>query len=230
MSVMPPHYVRDYRKWVSRLLDRPRDRDAAMARAVGGGDYEAIGEAERSVLVTLGLKAGDRVIDVGCGSGRLATALDRGGPAVHYIGTDVVPELVSYARIRCAARAAWRFSVVGGLTIPEEDGRADFIVFFSVFTHLGRDECLTYLRDAKRVLNRDGKIIVSYLDPASVTLPYLARFLCSQTAHLMFGRGVKGVLSSKSRMRKLAKRAGMDIEFIESSIGQSIGVFTHPKP
>jgi ubiquinone/menaquinone biosynthesis C-methylase UbiE len=230
MSVTTPHYVRDYQRWVSGLLDGRCDRDAAMARAVGGGDYHAIGEAERGVLLTLGLKAGDSVIDVGCGSGRLATALDRSGPEVHYLGTDVVPELVAYARKSCAAPASWRFSVVSGLTIPEEDWRADFVVFFSVFTHLSRDERLTYLKDAKRVLKRDGKIVVSYLDPATVTLSYVVRFLCSQAAYVMFGRGVKGVLSSKSGMRKLAERAGMNIEFIDSFIGQSIGVLTHLEP
>jgi ubiquinone/menaquinone biosynthesis C-methylase UbiE len=199
-----------------------------MARAVGGGDYHAIGEAERGVLVALGLKSGDGVIDVGCGSGRLATALDRSGPPVHYLGTDVVPELVSYARNRCANRETWRFSVVNGLAIPQPDASADFIAFFSVFTHLARSECLAYLKEAKRVVKPGGKIVVSYLDLTAATPAYLIRFLCSQAAYRMFGRGVKGVLSSKSGMRKLADLAGLSVEFIQSSIGQSLCVFMLP--
>jgi 2-polyprenyl-3-methyl-5-hydroxy-6-metoxy-1,4-benzoquinol methylase len=225
MSMTTPHYVRDYRRWVSRLLDGQPDRDAAMARAVGGGDYHAVGEAERNILVALGLKSGDAVIDVGCGSGRLATALDRSGPSVHYLGTDVVPELVSYAQKRCATRETWRFSVVNGLTIPQPDASADFITFFSVFTHLARNECLAYLKEAKRVVKPDGKIVVSYLDLSAVPPSYLIRFLCSQAAYRIFGRGVKGVLSSETGMRKLADLAGMRVEFIDSSIGQSLGVF-----
>lgn len=230
MSITSPHYVRDYRRWVSGLLDGRCDRDAAMARAVGGGDYQAIGEAERNVLVALGLRAGDSVIDVGCGSGRLATALDRSGPAVRYLGTDVVAELASYARTRCASRTSWRFAVVNGLTIPEQEGTADFIVFFSVFTHLVHDERLAYLKDAKRVLKGDGRIVVSYLDPASIAPSYLVRFLCSQAAYLMFGRGVRSFLSTRSGMRKLAEQVGMNIEFVNSSVGQNVSVFSRCRP
>jgi ubiquinone/menaquinone biosynthesis C-methylase UbiE len=94
----------------------------------------------------------------------------------HYLGTDVVPELVSYARTRCAIRNTWRFSLVNGLTIPQRDASADFIAFFSVFTHLARNECLAYLKEAKRVMKPDGKIVVSYLDPSAAPPSYWYAF------------------------------------------------------
>ncbi|MFQ6100815.1 MAG: class I SAM-dependent methyltransferase [Anaerolineae bacterium] len=39
-----------------------------------------------------------RVLDVGCGNGRLALLLDRERPGVTYLGLDAVPELVELAR------------------------------------------------------------------------------------------------------------------------------------
>jgi SAM-dependent methyltransferase len=219
-----PHFVRDYRRFVRELLKHSSDREAAMAKAVGGDDYYAVGAAERDVLTTLGLKRGDYLIDVGCGSGRLATAL-RSGPAIRYLGTDVVPELVAFARERCADQC-WRFEVVEGLTIPEEDGKADFVTFFSVLTHLRRREALAYLQEAKRVLKPRGRIVVSYLDPLTLPPFYLARFLCSQAVYLAFGRGIKGVLSTKSGVRKLALRLGLHVHFIGPAVGQEVCILS----
>jgi ubiquinone/menaquinone biosynthesis C-methylase UbiE len=85
--------------------------------------------SKRQVLLAHGLKDGDIVIDVGCGSGRLAAALTQ-GPSVHYLGIDVVPDLIDYAKRRCD-RPEWRFVTASGLTIPEQDNTADFVVFFS---------------------------------------------------------------------------------------------------
>lgn len=61
-------------------------------------------------------------------------------------------------------RANWRFEVARGLTIPERDGRADVVCFFSVFTHLRHEETYLYLQEAKRVLKPTGKIIFSFLE------------------------------------------------------------------
>ncbi len=47
-----------------------------------------------------------RVLDVGCGNGRLALLLDRERPGVSYLGFDAVPELVEVARARAAGLAA----------------------------------------------------------------------------------------------------------------------------
>jgi ubiquinone/menaquinone biosynthesis C-methylase UbiE len=218
-----PHFVRDYRRFVGKLLSHAGDRDAAMARAVGGGDFQIIGARERDLLLALGLKTGDHIIDVGCGSGRLAVAL-REIPGIHYLGTDVVPELLAYAAAHCVMHG-WRFEMVDGLTIPEADGHADFVAFFSVLTHLSTQEGLAYLQEAKRVLKPDGRIVVSYLDVHALSLGYLARFVCSQTLYNLFGRGVKSVLSSEKSMQRLAMRLGMQVRFLGPAVGQSVCVF-----
>jgi SAM-dependent methyltransferase len=149
-----------YRGLVRRLKTR-NSLDVAMKLAVGG-DFDAIGILELELLIEFGLNRDDYVIDVGCGSGRLAKPLCEylTGP---YLGIDIVPDLVEYAR-KLVGRPDWRFEVAKGLTIPESDGKADVVCFFSVFTHLLHEQSYAYLKEAKRVLKPSGKIVFSFLE------------------------------------------------------------------
>lgn len=135
-----------------------------MSLAVGG-DYEVMGEALCVRLERFGLKDGDYLIDVGCGSGRLAYALSRSKyrETIRYLGVDIVPALLQFAAEKCQ-HPSWRFELAPGLMIPAADARADMVCFFSVFTHLMQEESFLYLREAQRVLKPGGKIVVSYLD------------------------------------------------------------------
>src|SRR6266404_1747053 len=127
-----------------------------------GGEFEAIGNLEVATLKHFGLSDDGYLIDVGCGSGRLAQPLSRIFQG-KYLGIDVVPHLVDFAR-QNIKRPDWQFKVTKGLTIPERDGVADMVCFFSVFTHLLHEQSYLYLLEAKRVLKPGGKILFSFLD------------------------------------------------------------------
>lgn len=155
-----PSFLSSYKRHVQNLLgDQPEEQ--AMSLAVGG-DFEAVGLLEYYLLLQQGLKPADTVVDVGCGSGRLAYQL-RNYLSGLYVGIDVVPELFQYAARLCD-RPNWKFYAAPGLKIPEPDNSADFICFFSVFTHLLHEETFKYLEDARRVVKPGGKIIFSYLE------------------------------------------------------------------
>lgn len=162
MAVVPNARL-SYVDHLARLSER-HDVDTAMSLAVGG-DYTKMGEALRARLEQLGLKANDYLIDVGCGSGRVATALASAplGKNLRYLGLDVVPAMLEFARAKCQ-RPDWRFELATEPKIPEGDNCADFVCFFSVFTHLLQEESFLYLREARRVLKSGGLIAASYLD------------------------------------------------------------------
>jgi ubiquinone/menaquinone biosynthesis C-methylase UbiE len=152
-----------YQETMSRFLTA-YDRDSAMSEIVGG-QYETMGEALRQIVEKHGLKDGDYLIDVGCGSGRLASALSRSKfrDTIRYLGIDIVPEMLEFAAEK-SQQPAWRFELVLEPKIPETDRTADMVFFASVFTHLLQEESFLYLREAKRVLKPGGKILASYLD------------------------------------------------------------------
>lgn len=154
------HFLESYPSHVSRLKSR-HDEATAFEAAVGG-DFMAVGKLERALLRSLGLGPEDFVVDVGCGSGRLALQLSF-VPTLRYLGIDVVPDLLAYAR-RICGRADWDFLCTSGTKIPCPDESADFVCFFSVFTHLKHEETFRYLAGAKRVLKPTGRIVFSFLE------------------------------------------------------------------
>lgn len=154
----------DFRFTYQRLVENLKQtmtEDEAMSRAVGGG-FAEVGAVEVALVRQLGLTNEHYLVDVGCGSGRLAKPLSEVF-AGRYLGIDIVPDLVAYAR-KIVQRPSWRFEVVDGLKIPEEDARADFVCFFSVLTHLRHEESFVYLQEAKRVTRPGGRIVFSFLE------------------------------------------------------------------
>jgi SAM-dependent methyltransferase len=159
--VSPQHFVKDYAEHLARLKTRLRIDDAL--RAAVGGEFEAIGKLELALLEQYGL--GDRpaqVVDVGCGSGRLAVQLVA-KPNVRYLGTEIMPDLLAFAQKLCE-RPDWQFIQTNGCSIPVADEQADYVCFFSVFTHIFHQETYRYLQEAKRVLKPGGLILFTFLE------------------------------------------------------------------
>jgi len=140
---------------------RGKNPETAAKLAVGG-DFEAVGIIEREALRYYGLSETGYLIDVGCGSGRLAIPLARDFHG-RYLGTDVVPSFIEFAA-NAVSRPDWRFELVDSIVIPEVDNSADMVCFFSVFTHLLHEQTYLYLEEARRVLKPGGKVVFSFLE------------------------------------------------------------------
>jgi SAM-dependent methyltransferase len=154
-------YASTYRKLMRRLRTSVGD-NPALRQAVGG-EFNAVGKLEYHLLRFLGLADGQLVIDVGCGNGRLAAQLAP-FPAIRYIGSDIVAELLARAK-RVCRRPDWKFALSDGRpNIPAPDGSADYVCFFSVFTHVLQVDSYRYLRDASRVLRPGGRVVMSFLE------------------------------------------------------------------
>lgn len=108
------------------------------------------------LLTDLGLTPHSRLLDVGCGTGLLATAAESFLTADgRYVGTDLAPEAVEFCRRRFT-RPNFHFAVNGMTTLPEVGGPFDAVAFYSVFTHTYPDETTLLLAEVKRVLAPGG--------------------------------------------------------------------------
>jgi SAM-dependent methyltransferase len=152
-----------YGAWIARAL-RPFPPDRALRSAVGG-DFEAMGAMQLAILKHAGLRPGAFVVDVGCGVGRLASALTA-FPLGAYVGTDPTALFLRAAR-RTVRAPGFRFVRVRGTEIPVADASADIVCFFSVFTHLLQEQTFLYLEQARRVLKPGGRIVFSFHELAS---------------------------------------------------------------
>ena len=148
---MRPYYIREYNRFVRHLIATEPDYEAAMARAVGGS-YDEMGMCGRRLLEALGLQDTHYVIDIGAGSGRLASAL-KDLPKLRYLGTDVVSELLEFAQKKCG-RDDWSFELVDEI----EDALGD-----SLCRHYRHEQTTQLQMDLGAILYRDQRID-SFLD------------------------------------------------------------------
>ncbi len=202
------HSVRDYQFLIALLIYK-HGYDKAMELGVGG-QWSKVGELEFLLLEFLGLRSGDFIMDIGCGSGRLASFIASRNIDVSYHGTDVVREFIRNAK-RVSPKH-FRYTRVTELTIPERDDTADYVTFFSVATHLQLHETYIYLQEARRVAKPGGAIIVSFLD-------------IGNPAHRAIFRGTAEAAKKKrllhlnmffdaSAIRHMAEDLGLDVEGI----------------
>jgi ubiquinone/menaquinone biosynthesis C-methylase UbiE len=155
------HFVEDYERHVDKLISE-YPLDQAMALAVGG-DFDRVGNVETDVLLYGGLHPGQALLDMGCGAGRLAAALDRRGAEVKYTGIDIVERLLEYARTK-APNA--RFINHQSLSIPLANESQDMVCAFSLFTHLLHHETYVYLQEIHRVLKPGGTLVFTFIELA----------------------------------------------------------------
>lgn len=200
----------------------------AMETAVGG-QFELIGAIEAALVRRYGLPADGYLVDVGCGSGRLARPISaylRG----RYLGIDVVPDLVDYAR-RTVGRPDWRFEAIDHIGVPEADAQADVVCFFSVLTHLLHEQSYWYLEEAKRVLKPGGRIVFSFLEFREADhWPVFRDAVAGERAKT---NTILNVFIERSAIEAWAERLEMDVEDLrggndavvpEGHLGQSLCV------
>lgn len=219
------HFVRDYRRMVRLLLAR-YPRDEAMSLAVGG-DYEVMGRFQAAAMIDAGLADGMALLDLGCGSGRLASALSR-RVQIEYLGLDIIPELLNYARSQCPPD--YRFLLNRHLSLPVKDEYFDFVSAFSLFTHLLHEETFIYLTEVLRVLKPGGVVVFSFLEfGAPNHWPSFATTVASAKENR---RGHLNVFIERSVIVLWAEKLGFDVEALTGvgepgaagRIGQSVAV------
>ncbi len=147
---------------------------------VGGGDFKAVGDEFLNHFIQLAQLSPDhRVLDIGCGTGRMAipltSFLSKKGS---YEGFDIVREMVTWCQKNITPKfPKFRFKVAdvfnslyekNGINkgekfhFPFHDKEFDFIFLTSVFTHMLPDEMENYLAEISRTIRPGGKCLITY--------------------------------------------------------------------
>jgi ubiquinone/menaquinone biosynthesis C-methylase UbiE len=99
-----------------------------------------------------------RLLDIACGTGRLADMLLRRHPHVNITGVDLSPEMIDVAKQRVGANDQVRWHIAPADAIPAADGTFDVVTCNNAF-HL-IPEPLAALREFHRVLKPDGRLVI----------------------------------------------------------------------
>lgn len=201
----------------SDLLRRRRRRERLLPPRglsfVGDGDFVQVGQEFLGHFKELGgLRPDDRVLDIGCGVGRMAVPLvDYLDESGSYRGFDVGREMIAWCRRNISARRpdfefAWapvynsKYNPFGTIAaseyrFPYEDSCFDFAFATSLFTHLRRDDAAHYLSEVARVLRPGGTCLLTFF----LLTPDAERRLAEGSARLDFRHPVEDGLTVNRR-------------------------------
>jgi ubiquinone/menaquinone biosynthesis C-methylase UbiE len=127
-----------------------------------------------------GIKAGDKVLDVGCGTGDLTiVAKGRAGSAGEVVGIDASPEMVAAARQKVAGRKIdiqFQLGLIEALPFP--DRSFDVVLSSLMMHHLPEDLKERGLVEIFRVLRPGGRLlVVDFKRPSSFWSKTLLKLL-----------------------------------------------------
>jgi ubiquinone/menaquinone biosynthesis C-methylase UbiE len=119
-------------------------------------------DASRPLLEPAGIRAGEVVVDLGCGPGFTAIELASWvGPSGHVHGVDINTDFVEVARSVARERGlenAVTFHHVAGRILPFPDGSIDCVVAKNVFVYV--DDPVETYRECRRTLRQGGRVHV----------------------------------------------------------------------
>jgi len=223
------------------LADRVRGRTKPLVpprrlNFVGPGGFVAVGDEFLRHLVELGgLRPTDRVLDIGCGIGRLARPLSGFlQPGGSYDGFDVSEEGIAWCRRHYRRFPQFRFEhgdVANAIynphgrlrgseyAFPYPNGHFDLALAISVFTHLLEDDARRYLAEAARVLAPGGRLLTTWLLLDDETRPRIEageaaldlRDRNAETAVASEGTAEEAVAYDEAWVRARVAECGLDL-------------------
>jgi ubiquinone/menaquinone biosynthesis C-methylase UbiE len=137
-------------------------------------------DAARVLLAEhVAVKPGDRVLEIGCGTGSLLLVVKKMQPGAEAVGLDPDPNALALAR-RKAQKAGVELRLDQGYAdeLPYPDASFDGVVSSFMFHHLPRDVKEKALREAGRVLKPGGRFhMADFAGPESHTRGFLAHLI-----------------------------------------------------
>lgn len=197
-----------YRLWLdetmtysSALFDHVTHPDQA-----GWSELPAAQRAKNDRMIrALGLKPGDKVLEIGCGWGGFAEQATTLG--AHVTGLTLSPAQQAFAKAR-ARQGAWDERADFRLTdYRDMQGQFDHIVSVEMFEAVGERWWPTYFRTLKRLLKPGGRALIQVITIDDGLFHQYRRGTDFIQRHVFPG----GMLPSPTVFRDRAQRAGLSV-------------------
>ncbi len=148
---------------------------------IGSGDFRKVGEEFFSHFQNLcNLNPTDKILDIGCGQGRMAVPLTKFlESSGAYEGFDIFQSGIEWCKKNISTRYSnFNFQLVNiynkeynpngkiqpsDFKFPYESNYFDFIFATSVFTHMLPEDLDNYFAEINRVLKNNGKCLLTFL-------------------------------------------------------------------
>ncbi|MEU4701326.1 class I SAM-dependent methyltransferase [Nonomuraea dietziae] len=141
-------------------IDRPRAYELAAEIGFLGRRREIF----TRLAALSGVRPGDRVLDVGCGTGYLTRILAPiVGPAGRVTGVDASAPMVEHARRRAQGNCSYQVGEGQALDLP--DAGFDVVVSSLAVHHIPAAERGAALREMFRVLRPGGRLLIAEFRP-----------------------------------------------------------------
>lgn len=152
-----PEHIQIAKQYGQMYFDGPRD--------YGYGGYRYDGRwlpIAKDIITRYNLKAGMRVLDIGCAKGFLVKDLMKACPGLEVFGLDIS----EYALKHAEPETIGRLHLGNAKHLPFPDKSFDAVIAINILHNLPRHECLTAIKEVQRVSKGNSYIQVdSYHTP-----------------------------------------------------------------
>lgn len=167
-------YPKAKRNVKARLGNKEESRRIALrfgkeyfdgTREQGYGGYRYDGRwlpIAEDIVQHFDLKAGDRILDVGCGKGFLVKDLMKVCPGLEAFGIDIS----EYAVMNCEPEVVGRLHIGNAMRLPFPDNSFQAVISINTIHNLERAGCIQALREMQRLAPGNGYVQVdAYRNP-----------------------------------------------------------------
>lgn len=181
------------------------------------------------VVKSAGLRPGQRLLDLGCGTGalvRLAAAQCPAGDETELWGLDATPQMVERAKARSAAHGSddrVRFVLGVCESLPFEDGHFDVVTSTFLYHHLPPALKVRTTAQVRRVLKPGGRFVLCDYDRPRSALDYF------MWAPLRLFSNEYLTEHWQGRLPDMLVEAGLTLECARSSGASRVGLFVATK-